>query len=339
VFRVLAFCLLCVLCSSCGPGSDAGPSTDAWSASPSQVAFQLDERDLFPEGMAYDPVTERFFMGSLRKSKIISISMDGVVDTLASAGELGQGGILGMKVDPERRILWANFHQAAEQLGADPSEPYRTGIHKIDLDSGSLIKSYSIEKADENFLLNDIALAQDGSVFMTSYSGGTLYRILAETDELEAWLPMPVDVFTNGIDMGPDGKFLFVVGDADIYRVEIETREMVRLEVPEGEFVGYGDGMYFHDGGLVVIASHREGEVLHYRVMRLRLSDELTSVTEIQLLDQDHPLFAYPTTGALVDGWFYYIATAQFDKIGQDGNVAPWDELSDIYVLRVEVGE
>jgi len=44
-----------------------------------------------------------------------------------------------MKVDPERRILWANFHQAAEQLGADPSEPHRTGIHKIDLESGSLI--------------------------------------------------------------------------------------------------------------------------------------------------------------------------------------------------------
>lgn len=313
MFRVLAACLLSSLLSSCGSGSDdaseAGAPVDSISPPASQVALQLGERDLFPEGIAFDPVTERFFLGSLLKSKIISVSMEGMVDTLAAIGELG--------------------------LGANLSVPFRTGIHKIDLESGHLIRSFSVEKEEENHLLNDIALASDGTVYMTSFSKGTIYRISAETDELEEWLPMPEGVFTNGIDMGPEGRFLFVVGNADIYRVEIETREMVRLEVPGGEFIGYGDGMYFHDGGLVVIASYREGEALHYRVMRLHLSDDLTSVTEVQVLDQDHPLYAYPTTGALVDGWLYYIATAQFDKIDQEGNVAPWDELSDIYVLKV----
>lgn len=138
MFRVLAVCLLSSLLSSCGSGSDAaseaGSPADQGFSPSSQVAFQLSERDFFPEGIAFDPVAERFLLGSLRKSKIISVSMAGVVDTLAAIGELGVGGILGMKVDPERRILWANFHQAGEQLGADLSVPFRTGIHKIDLE-------------------------------------------------------------------------------------------------------------------------------------------------------------------------------------------------------------
>lgn len=339
MFRALAICTLSFLSFSCGPGPDAGAPASVGPPSPSQVAFQLPERDLFPEGIAYDPVTDHFFLGSLRKSKIISISLDGVVDTLAAAEELGVGGILGMKVDPERRVLWANFHQAGEQLEADPSQPYRTGIHKIDLESGALIKSYSIEKTDEDYLFNDIALSQDGTAYITSYSGGTLYTIPAETEELHEWLPMPEGVFTNGITMGPDGRFLFVAGNADVYRVEIETKEVTRLALPDGEFIGYGDGIYFYDGSLVMIASYREGETLHYQVARMGLSDDLTAIEDIQLLDKDHPLYAFPTTGALVDGWLYYIATAQFDKVDSEGKVAPWEELSDIYILRVGMGE
>lgn len=316
---------------------DATASASPQGENTSEVAFQLPERDLFPEGIAYDPVTESFFIGSLRKSKIIRIDGQGRVDTLLARDQLGPGGILGMRVDPQRRILWANFHQAGEQLGADPSVPFRTGIHKIDLESGTLIKSYSLEKPDDNFLLNDIALAPDGTVFMTSYSGGTLYSIPSETDELEAWLPMPQGVYTNGITMDPEGRFLFVAGNDQIYRVAMESREVIRMAQPEGDSVGFGDGLYFHHGGLVIIASYGEQGRRDYHVAWLPLSQDLSTIEEMRVLDQAHPLYGYPTTGALVDGWFYYIGNAQFDRIDAQGTVAPWDELSDTYVLKVEI--
>ena len=37
----------------------------------------------------------------------------------------------------------------------------------------------------------------------------------------------------------------------------------------------------------------------------------------------------------MADGWFYYIASAQFDKVSPEGSVAAWEELSDIFILRV----
>jgi sugar lactone lactonase YvrE len=338
--RVATFCVLSFLFTACGTETDGPEAQDAATPSsesqaPSEIAFQLPERDLFPEGMTRDPLTGDFFVGSLRKSKILRITPEGSVDTLANRETLGQGGILGMTVDEGRRILWANFHQSMDQLEADPTGPFLTGIHKIDLETGGLIRSYSVEKEEDNHLFNDVALAQDGTAYITSFSKGTLYRIPASTGELEEWLPMPEGVFTNGIAMGPNGAYLFVAGDADIYRVEIATREVTRLEVPEGEAVYYGDGLYFHEDALLIIASWREDEVLHYRVARLGLTEMLDAIEDVQLLDQDHPLYAYPTTGVIAHGWFYYIASAQFDKVSAEGSVASWEELSDIFILRV----
>ena len=148
---------------------------------------------------------------------------------------------------------------------------------------------------------------------------------------------MPEGVFTNGIDIDPAGRFLFVVGNDGVFRVEIATREVVPLSVPDGEAIYYGDGLYFHEGSLIIIASWMAQEALHYRVARMTLSQEMTAIEEVQVMDQDHPLFAYPTTGVINDGWFYYIASAQFDKVDGEGVVAPWDELSDIYLLRVRI--
>jgi hypothetical protein len=150
---------------------------------------------------------------------------------------------------------------------------------------------------------------------------------------------MPEGVYTNGIDIDPTGRFLFVAGSAEIYRVEIESREVTRMAVPEGERVGYTDGLYFDSGSLVNIASWRDETGLRYRVARLGLSEDLSSIDSVRPLDQDHPLFAFPTTGVITGGWFYYIATAQFDKVDENGTVAPWDELSDIFLLRVRTGE
>ena len=60
-----------------------------------------------------------------------------------------------------------------------------------------------------------------------------------------------------------------------------------------------------------------------------RLLSAPAVVMETGIDDQDHPLYSNPTTGAIADAWFYYIATAQFEKFDEDGNLAPWDELSD----------
>jgi len=303
----------------------------------SEIAFQLPERDLIPEGICYDPADDVFYLGSIRKSKILKISREGEVEVFVQPIEGEDRGYLGMKIDLNQRVLWANWHQDLKPNDPDPERSLWTGIAKFDLESGQLIREYLIEKIDKNHLFNDVAITQDGTVYFTSFAYGMIYTIDSATDEIEEFLRMPEDVWNNGIDITPDDKYLFVVGSDRIFRVELETKEFLELPSPEDEIVGWGDGLYFNDGNLLVITGHREGEQVVNRVVRLRLSEALDRITGIDVLDQDHPLYSNPTTGAIADDWFYYIATAQFEKFDEEGNLAPWEELSDTYILKLRL--
>ena len=341
--NVLLACVLMTLgflVSGC-PAEDPEPTpVITEERGPSEVAFQLPERDLIPEGICYDPVDDVFYLGSIRKSKILKISRDGEVEEFVAPVEDGIRGFLGMRVDPERRILWANWHQGESSEGYDPEAPHWTGISKYDLEDGSLIREYALEKTDDNHLFNDVAIARDGTVYFTSFAYGMIYRIDSGKDEIEEYLRMPEDVWNNGIDMTPDEKFLFVVGNDRIFRVDLETDELLELPIPEGELIGWGDGLYCDQGSLIAITGYRgEDRQIINRVVRLQLSEDLSRITGIDVLDEDHPLYSSPTTGALADGWFYYIATAQFGKFDDEGNLAPWDELSDTYILKLNLQE
>jgi len=303
----------------------------------SEIAFRLAERDLIPEGLCYDPEDDVFYLGSIRKSKILQISRDGEVEIFVAPTEGQDRGYLGMRIDTDRRVLWANWHQDLKP--GEPERPLWTGISKFDLEDGSVIREYMLEKTDKNHLFNDVAIARDGTVYLTSFSYGMIYTIDPATDEIEEFLPMPEGVWNNGIDITPDGRYLFVVGSDRIFKVDLETKELLALPSPEDGVIGYGDGLYFHDGSLLAVTGHREGEQVVNRVIRLRLPETLDRIDTIEVLDRDHPLYSNPTTGAVADGWFYYIATAQFEKFDEAGNLAPWDELSDTYILRLPLDE
>ena len=321
----------------CPQGSPPEAPNAAHEEHASEVAFQLPERDLIPEGMCYDPVGDVFYLGSVRKSKILEITRAGDVRDFATSTDNEIRGFLGMRVDAERRVLWANWHQGKTSTGFDPEVRNMTGISKYDLTTGVLIREYAVEKTGDNHLFNDVAIAADGTVYITSFAYGAIYRIDSETNQLEEFLRMPEGVWNNGIDITPDGRFLFVVGNEKIFRVDLDSDEMLKLPVPEGEIIGYGDGLYLYDDDLVAITGHREGDRVVNRVIRIGLSDEMNRITGIRVLDRDHPLYAIPTTGALAGEELYYIATAQFDKIDESGNLATWEELSDTIVLRLKL--
>jgi WD40 repeat protein len=233
--------------------------------------------------------------------------------------------------------LWANWHQDLKPGDPDPERQLWTGIASFDLEDGRLIREYMIEKTDENHLFNDVAIARDGTVYFTSFAYGMIYTIDSATDELQEYLRMPEGIWNNGIDITPDDRYLFVAGSDKVFRVDLETKELLELPIPENEVIGYGDGLYLHQGYLVAITVYRDDDRLVNRVLKLHLSEEMDRITSIEVLDQDHPLYSNPTTGAIADHWFYYIATAQFGKFDEDGNLAPWDELSDTYILKLRL--
>jgi hypothetical protein len=82
-----------------------------------RVAFRIAEPDLIPEGIAYDRVEKVFYVGSTYKRKIVSVDGKGVVRDFTGEGQDGLWGLLGMKVDGKRRLLWAISSHAGGVVG------------------------------------------------------------------------------------------------------------------------------------------------------------------------------------------------------------------------------
>ena len=74
----------------------------------SRVAFTLAERDLVPQGIAWDARDKAFFVSSIRKRKIVKVkprAEGGPADCedFVGPGADGIDSILGLRVDPVRR--------------------------------------------------------------------------------------------------------------------------------------------------------------------------------------------------------------------------------------------
>ena len=99
---------------------------------PSAIAFTIAEKDLFPEGITYDPQTEQFFLGSIGKAKIVAVDKAGKKTDFITPGQDGMLLGLGLKVDAGRRRLWAVSN-------SDWGKNVISGIHVYDIDSKKLI--------------------------------------------------------------------------------------------------------------------------------------------------------------------------------------------------------
>jgi len=66
----------------------------------SEVAFTLPEKDQIPEGVAFDPKTKTWFISSVHRRKIVSLTPDGKVSDFILDRADGLGAVLGIAFEP-----------------------------------------------------------------------------------------------------------------------------------------------------------------------------------------------------------------------------------------------
>jgi hypothetical protein len=292
----------------------------------STTAFVVGERDLAPEGIAYDPVSHSFYMSSLSKNKIVCVNSDGSARDFKSSGQDGLGETLGMKVDAKRRILWV----VSDSLSARATES-PAGLYQYDLITGALRFKHRLPPGAKGFL-NDVALTSTGEAFTTNTGTGEVFRTSPERDGLEPFLPANSVRQANGVALSNDDKVLFVAGWIGVARVDIAAKTVNLLRKPHNIADAGLDGLYFHDRTLVGI----QNPDLHPgRVMRYSLNAALDTIVKAEVLETYNPLFDVPTTGTLVDDSFYFMANTQLEKRRPDNSMPPTRELQPIRILKL----
>lgn len=299
----------------------------------SEIAYTIGEKDLIPEGTAYDTKDKVLYISSTHKRKIISIDKNGQIRDFTKETQDGLLSVLGMEVDEKRRHLWVctGFNASHHILDRDKNTPRETFVAKYSLDSGKLLEKYSLTDDGVHFF-NDLTILSNGDVYITDTSSGAVYKISNKSQKLEMFIDPSQFIYSNGITVSDDEKDLFVAHYAGISKINIKTKRVTELMCKNDITLAYVDGLAFYKNTLIAHQGSMLGGVYQYF-----LNESQDAVIGKKAIELHNPLFEFPTTGEIAGDDYYYIANTQLRRYNSDGSLFDLDKLNDVIILKTKL--
>lgn len=298
----------------------------------SGFAFSLPEKDLLTESVAYSPLTETFFVGSIHKRKIYSVSKNGDVQIFAESQKNDFGGVFGIKVDEANNLLWACTGYLPQMKNYNEEQNGIGEIIKFDINTKEIINKYRINEGDH--LFGDLTINSNGDVYVSDSRSNNIYIIKNGSDKIELLISSDNFVSLQGIDFSNDYKYLFAADYATgLYKIDLESMNVYSINIPENLTDLGLDGLYFYKNSIIGI----QNGVQPQRVIKMNLDDSFNNVLSWEIIEANNEYFFEPTLGVLSGGEFYYIANSQWPLFKNDGSVAPDNELKNPVILKTKL--
>jgi sugar lactone lactonase YvrE len=290
----------------------------------SPIAFRLKDPKLIPEGIAYAPAGERFVIGSIAQRKIISSDGKGESQDFSKPSDKLDA-VLGLTIDAERGHLYAVSTNGFQD---EAKTARRNAVVRYHLKNAVYLDRF---EAPEAMQLNDVAVAPDGTLYVTDSASATLFRKKPDEKTLTRFGAAGALRGGNGIALGGDG-ILYVASATGILRVDTGTGEPVRLPQPDTVMTGGIDGLYWHDGDLFAVQNVTNPG----RVIRIALADKGTRIAGVTVLQSHHhPDFVIPTTGTIAKGALHVIGNSYVSHYQPDGKLKDEGELKGTAIVAV----
>lgn len=292
------------------------------------TAFQVQDKTLLPEGIAYDAPSHSFFMGSIAHGKVMRIDRDKAVTEFAGE-DARLDHVLGLAVDAPRRMLYVVSTSALTEKG---EQSRRNAIVAFEIDTKKLAARYDVPDARQ---LNDVAVARGGRVFTSDSASGAIYEIAVKGPGPTRELVPPDRIRgSNGLAASPDAQRLYVASSTGIAVVDISTKEVKRVVNNTRETVSAIDGLYEWQGELIGVQNATNPG----RVIVMTLGRDGESITKVRtLLSHHHNMLDEPTTGAVAPDLdaFYLLAATGITHFDRQGRIDRPDTLPTPTVLRI----
>jgi streptogramin lyase len=256
---------------------------------------------LTPEGIAHDPVSGDFFVGSGPQRRIVRIRREGSQSDLSRPTD-GLHAILGMAVDAKARRLYAVSTNGFLNRGDDPLV---SRVVAYDLEKGAKAGEWTVPEAKS---LNDVAIAPEGMLYASDSEQGMVWRIDTRNGDVRAFTPPHSIYGVNGLALSGDAAHLYVAHTLGVTRLTLADGERALLKLPARQTIAAMDGMYWWRGWILGV----QNVTSPGRVIAAKLADDGVTVTEVRTLQSHHhPLFETPTTGAIAADGFHVLARTQ----------------------------
>jgi hypothetical protein len=283
-----------------------------------RVAFTVPEKDLFPEGLAYDPATHVFYMGSMYRRKILRITEKGAVADFVKPDVYHLQPIGGVHVDPVDQGLWA---------ASDPDDTHPSELYHFD-STGKLLERYSPPGPGRHDL-NDLVLYRSSAIYVTDTDANLTYRFDRKTHLFTPLILPRLQLFPNGITLSDDSTRLYIADWLGV--IEMDLSDSSAHEVDPGEHTTLCgiDGLYWYKNSLIGVQS-----AATYRVVRWFLTADSRRVRASKVLEKGTQLVSSPTTGAIAGSQFYFMANTNIDNY-DEGKIVDPAKLESVHIAVV----
>jgi hypothetical protein len=263
-------------------------------------SIRIDKPGLFPEDIKYNPITDKFIVGSFREGAVYEVGLDGAYRKLIDDPLLNSA--LGIQIDTERnRLLVVNADLGASihPYPAGPKKAASLGIYE--LSSGKAINFVDLGKLKPNgaHLANGITMDDEGNAYITDSFSPVIYKVDTQGHAsvfLESDRFLGEGINLNGIVFHPDGYLIAVKkGEGVLFKIPLnKPQDFSEIELTT-KFIG-GDGLVLvGKNELVVIANRASGKVTE-TVFSVRSDDNWNSA---KVTDEYKFGKVYLTTGAI----------------------------------------
>lgn len=267
------------------------------------VQINFTEPDLFPEGVAYDPFKNWFYVSSATRGDIGIVTFDGTYKPFITDEILT--GTNGLKVDKARkRLIVCNG-------------PFNgtNGLGAYDLNTGSRIffADLSALLPGEPIFINDVALDPQGNAYVTNSFSPVIYKVTREGNasiffQNGALALQPGEFGFNGIQYDERG-FLLVAFSNQIIKIPMSNQasySIVQLDAPI-----FPDGLLLSKDGKQLVVVHNTGGTPDDKVVSF-ISNDAWKSGSLSTSFSTGPVF--PTT-ATSDGKRVYVLYSHLDKL------------------------
>ena len=288
----------------------------------------MTEKDLIPEGVAYNKSTDEIYLGSTYKQKILSIDKDKKIKTIFNQSNFNTLSPIGMEVDNLNQILWVC---AAETpiVNESNTQKWNTAILSFDLSNKKLLAEFKLEEDQKQRFFNDITISDQGRVFITESVESKIYTI---NDGFQIVLFMDLEPysFANGIVYYAPQNTLFIATEQGLVRLDVESKDHFLMENNTTINAFSIDGLAIFEDFFIAHQSTR--------VTKFYFNEKLTSLIRAEILDSGKE-YDSSTTGEIGDGFYHYIVNSQI-RSGIDQSlksIKPMDSLENVIIRSIKL--
>lgn len=291
-------------------------------------AFALEDAELNPEDIDYDPNNQLFYITSVLKKVILAVTITGQTRVFATSPDAWP--MMALKVDSKRNLLWATEVALDGFVQAPSTDWGRSAVLIYDLKTGKLLHRL---EGPHQAALGDMTLTSKGDAIVSDGEKGGVYRVSRE--------PLTIERIDGGDFVSPQTPVMssdetrILVPDyvRGIGVLDPKSKQVSWIPMEGAHALNGIDGLYLSGSTLIATQNGTSPE----RVIAFNVDAKISRVLSETVIERSTPTLGDPTHGVIVGGSFYYIANSGWDTLDEHGNRKSGTKATPSLIMKVRL--